>query len=111
MLFGREKTSGKVTQPRPEPAMLEFAETLFPSLLRGLLWALRGLWWFAWDFCVYSIGWWIGWPVWRTLSFGRFPAEGFNGQNDASFFHDVLVTAVGMAVLAGVIWIVAVRVG
>lgn len=46
------------------------------DLLRVLLLAARFLWWLGYGFTVEIVGWSIGWVIWRTLTLGRFPAEG-----------------------------------
>ena len=44
-----------------------------------LLAVLRVLWWLAWDVCVQTVGWSIGWCVLRVLTLGRYPEERLGG--------------------------------
>jgi hypothetical protein len=77
---------------------------LLEWLARPLLWLARGLLWLAWDFFVFGIAWSIGWPIWRALTFGRFPHVDYREYDDAGFFEIVLVSGVGLGVLAGAVW-------
>ena len=71
------------------------------SLLLGFL---RLLWWFAWEFCVETVGWTIGWCVLRALTLGRFPGEGLGEMNHASLSTALFVELVGLGTLALLIW-------
>ena len=66
--------------------------------------ALRALWWLAWDFCVETVGWSIGWLVLRLVTFGQFPREPLGGVEQASTALSLFVEAVGLATLATSIW-------
>lgn len=77
---------------------------LLEWLARPLLWLARGLLWLAWDFFVFGIAWSIGWPIWRALTFGRFPHVDYREYDDAGFFEILLVSGVGLGVLAGAVW-------
>jgi len=78
-------------------------DTLARPVLRGALWVARFLWWLAWDLCVETVGWSIGWPICRVLTFGRFPKASFGRMEDASVPAWAGVEAVGLATLAGII--------
>lgn len=69
-----------------------------------LLGILRALWWLAWDFCVETIGWSIGWLMLRLVTFGRFPDEPLSGVDQASTGVALFVQLVGLGTLAGFIW-------
>lgn len=72
---------------------------------KGLvLGVLRFLWWLAWDVCVQTVGWSIGWCVLRIVTLGRYPKERFGGVDDAEPGKAMLVEIVGLAVLALGIW-------
>ena len=47
-------------------------------LVRPLLAVVRFALWLAWDMCLHTIPWWIGWPICRAVAFGRFPHAGWN---------------------------------
>lgn len=65
-----------------------------------LLAVLRVLWWLAWDFCIQTVGWSIGWCALRGLTLGRYPGERLGGVDEASTGTAILVEAVGLVVLA-----------
>ena len=69
-----------------------------------LLAVLRVLWWLAWDVCVQTVGWSIGWCVLRVLTLGRYPAERLGGV-DAAFVERLtrLVQAAGLPTVAPVL--------
>lgn len=71
---------------------------------RPLLWFVRGLLWLTWDFFVFGIAWSIGWPIWRALTFGRFPHVDFREHDDAGFFEIPLVSGAWLGVLASAAW-------
>mgnify|MGYP006201641485 FL=1 len=72
---------------------------------RGLvLGVLRFLWWLAWDVCVQTVGWSIGWCVLRVLTLGRYPEERLGGVDEASSGTAIVVELVGLVVLAAGIW-------
>ena len=65
---------------------------------------LRVLWWLGWDFLVQTVGWCVGWPIVRAVTLGRFPQERFGDIHQAHWAHELVVEAVGLAVLAAAIW-------
>lgn len=83
--------------------MLDLSDLL--DVPKGLvLGVLRALWWLAWDFCVETVGWSIGWATLRLLSFGRFPQAPLRGVDDASGPLRLFVEVVGLVVLGTAIW-------
>ena len=70
---------------------------------------LRALWWLAWDFGVETIGWSIGWGVFRLASAGRCPRERLGEQDEAAGGTALLVETTGLLVLALAIWLVTSR--
>ena len=78
------------------------------DLPRGaLVVVLRALWWLAWDFCVETVGWSIGWLVLRLASLGQFPREPLHGVDEAGRATAFLVEAVGLLALATAIWVLS----
>jgi hypothetical protein len=72
---------------------------------RGLVvGVLRVLWWLAWEVCIQTVGWSVGWCVLRIVTLGRFPQERFGGVDDAEKGTAILVEIVGLVVLALGIW-------
>lgn len=65
---------------------------------------LRVLWWLAWDFCIQTVGWSIGWCVLRLATLGRYPPDRLGGVDDADTGTAILVEIVGLVVLASGIW-------
>ena len=80
--------------------MLEAAEVI----ARPALWVARALWWLGWDFCVRTVGWSIGWPIWRLATWGSFPETGFRDIDETADWAIILVDLTGLAVLAITIW-------
>jgi len=73
----------------------------FTDLTRSTVVAiLRVLWWLGWDFAFCTIGWSIGWCFFRTITFGRFPAERFGELDEAPWIVVALVETSGLALLA-----------
>ncbi len=72
--------------------------------MRGLLLVLRVLLWLAWDFVVWTIAWSFGWPIWRLLTWGRFPHAGFRDHEASGWIEAVLVCGTGLVVLAMSAW-------
>lgn len=87
--------------------MLDFADELARPIANVVLAIARGLWWLVWEFFVESVGWYIGWPICRVLSVGRFPETGLHDQDQASGWEVVGVQLTGLAALGGVIWLLA----
>ena len=75
-------------------------------IARPLLYVLRGALWLVWEAFVLTVAWWVGWPVWRLLTLGRFPHAGFNGDDEAGTRELVLVCTVGLALIGSVTWCV-----
>jgi len=65
---------------------------------------LRFLWWLAWEFCVQTVGWAVGWPICKVVSLGRFPRERYTELGLAESPVAFVVEAVGLLALAAVIW-------
>lgn len=76
-----------------------------PTDLPGLVLRLaRALWWLGYEFCVRTVGWSIGWPIWRLLTFGHYPDTGFRELDDTDVLHALLIELTGLAALALVIY-------
>ena len=74
------------------------------DLFRPLLWFARALWWLGYEFMVQTVGWSIGWVIWRLVTFGRFPETGIREQDETVLWASILVELTGLAALAGAIW-------
>lgn len=74
------------------------------DLLRPALWLVRGLWWLAWDVVAHTVGWSIGWLLWRVLTLGHFPREGLGELDRSSPWVAALVELTGLAVLLVAMW-------
>jgi len=60
--------------------MEDLIETVVKVIGRGALGVFRFLVFLIWasfEFTYEKIGWWLGWPVVRLATFGRYPSEGF----------------------------------
>jgi len=80
--------------------LLELLKSFFIGILRTM-------WWLAWDFCVQTIGWSIGWFLLRVFTLGRFPEESIGGVDQASSGLSLCVELLGLSVLAVCIWFLA----
>jgi len=76
-------------------------------LARPLLWLARGLLWLAWDFLVYTVAWSIGWPIWRVLTFGRFPHADWRDYDASGFWEAAMVCGAGLLALVAAIWLLS----
>lgn len=78
-------------------------EEMLGLLGRPLLGFARFVLWLAWDMCLHTIPWWIGWPICRAVAFGRFPHAGWNEYEASGFGEALIVCGVGLALLAGAV--------
>lgn len=74
-------------------------------LTRPLLAVARGVMWVVSEFFFHIVLWCIGWPLWRLLSLGRYPETGFGDGEEAGTIETILVSGLGLAVLAGLGWL------
>lgn len=74
-------------------------------LTRPLLAAARLVWWVVSEFFFHIVLWSVGWPIWRLVTLGRFPESGFGDGEEAGTFETVLVSGLGLAVLAALGWL------
>lgn len=74
---------------------------------RPLFLVARFLLWLAWDFLFLTIAWSIGWPIWRLLSFGRFPHVGLREYEESGTGEAFLVCGAGFSVLVAVVWLLS----
>ena len=72
-----------------------------------VLGVMRTLWWLAWDFCIQTVGWSVGWCVLRVLTLGHYPGERLGGVDEAGAGTAILVEVVGLVVLAAGIRVLA----
>lgn len=91
--------------------MEEIAEGLVKSILRFVGLVVRSLIWLIWELCFWELGWYVGWPVCRILSFGYFPKEPINDQNYVNTLMGFIVSLIGLAVLISVAALIAQLVG
>jgi hypothetical protein len=86
--------------------LIDLSDTLdYPK--NAILFVLRVLWWFAWDFCVETIFWSLGWLTLRIVTFGRFPQEKITEVDSVYWPKALLVEAVGALVLGAAIWLLS----
>lgn len=77
------------------------------DLSRPALWIARGLWWLGYEFAIRTVGWSIGWLIWRVLTLGRFPETEWGEIDEAALWASILVEITGLAALAGIIWMLS----
>ena len=83
--------------------MDDIVESIFKSVLRLFGYVARLLVWLILE-GFEEIAWYIGWPICRLLTFGRFPKEFINQHKQATNLTNFLVSVVGFVslVLIGV---------
>ena len=74
------------------------------DLFRPALWLARALWWLGFEFMIRTVGWSIGWLIWRAFTLGRFPETGIRELDDTVLWASIMVEITSLAALAGVIW-------
>ena len=74
------------------------------DLFRPALWLARALWWLGYDFAVQTVGWSIGWLIWRAVTLGRFPDTKIGEVDETAPWAALLVEVTGLLTLAGIIW-------
>lgn len=86
-------------------------DELLEGSFRGLLYVLRGivrlLLFQVWDLCFEVVAWYIGWPVCRVLSLGRFPKAPISAQEQESTLSGILVSIVGLLSLFGALFLIS----
>jgi len=87
--------------------MPDLEDLALAPLLRGLLAVGRALVWLVWEFLFMYVGWFIGWPICRVLSLGRFPGERIGEVETAPLWVALIVELCGLATLAAVIVLIS----
>jgi hypothetical protein len=66
---------------------------------------LRLVWWVIYEILFYTLCYWVGWPVCKVFTLGKYPASGsrtyLGGKNDAGWF----CSFVGLAVIVGLFFL------
>ncbi len=84
--------------------MIDVEDIIFRPVARGALVIARALLWLGWDVFVETIGWSIGWLIWRTLTFGRFPETGLGDIDETPWWVALLVELTGLLALVLLVW-------
>jgi len=79
----------------------ELAEGVFKSLLRMLSVLVRGLIWLAQEILFDVVFWFVGWPICRSLTLGKYPYESIHYREESSTITQFIVSSVGFLVLLG----------
>ena len=96
---------GLLRRPRgdaPETVMEDIVEASFTQLLRGLNLVVRVLLWLVWELFTLTIGWYLGWPLARLATLGRWPRAGITDHRNATEGTQAVVILVGLAALFAV---------
>lgn len=80
---------------------------IFDPISRPVVAAGRFILWLVWEVVVLWVPWYVGWPVWRVLTLGRFPETAAGDQEEASTLETVLVWGLGFLIMCGVAWLLA----
>ncbi|NRB42280.1 MAG: hypothetical protein HRU20_28060 [Pseudomonadales bacterium] len=91
--------------------MEELAEGAFKGILKVISLAIRSLIWLILEFFFEVIGWYVGWPICRVLSFGHYPENEISDHEQASKITVFVVSLVGVIVLIGIATALAILVG
>jgi len=76
----------------------------FDPFSRPVAMAVRFILWLAWEVLVLTVPWYVGWPIWRVVSLGRFPGIAIGDQEQAGTLETVLVWGTGLLVIGAVAW-------
>lgn len=79
--------------------MIDLIEILFKDLLRVLGLIVRAAIWLISELFFETIAWYVGWPICRFLSLGRFPEQAIHDREAASQLAQALVSLVGFIFL------------
>ncbi len=79
--------------------MEELADGSLKAVFRLLSLVVRSLIWLIWELCFEIIAWYVGWPICRVLSLGRYPKEAIGESEDAGMFTSILVSLIGLGFL------------
>lgn len=91
--------------------MENLSEDIFKGVLRLIGAFCRLLFWLVIDCGCYRLPWYLGWPLCRLLSFGRFPAEDISDYSRSSLGTRLLVALVGLLGIALLIALVISQTG
>ncbi len=85
----------------------EWAEWGFRPLLKGLYYLIRLLVWLLWEWLCEHLCWYLGWPLVRLLTLGRYPRVGIHHQDQASQAESLVVIVAGLAWPLLTLWLLA----
>ena len=85
--------------------MHQFRVDFAKPIVKLVIFCLRGLLYLGWDFCVETIGWTIGWWFYRAVTFGKFPTEKWEEQDNVPLILALSVEFTGLGILAGLIYL------
>lgn len=91
--------------------MDELAEGVLKAVFRFAGAVIRSLIWLIYELGFEVLGWYVGWPICRVLSFGKYPQQLVNDREGASVLTTVIVSTVGFAALILLAMLVAKLVG
>ncbi|MGY0561176.1 hypothetical protein ACW7G2_10725 [Luteimonas sp. A277] len=77
---------------------------IFDPLSRPVAAAARFVLWLLWEVLVQRVPWYVGWPLWRVVTLGRFPGAAIDEQDEAPGFEEVVVWVTGFLVILGLSW-------
>lgn len=89
-------------------------EDIIEYLARGLFVCIRlvvVLIWSAIELAYEKVFWWIGWPILRALTLGKFPKEGFMQDDHATPRIHFFVSLAGVTLPIVALYILAVNLG
>ena len=66
-------------------------------IARVLLGIVRFISWLTWEIFCERILWYVGWPVARIFTLGKFPKQTIHDVDSSSTFNHFIVAAIGLA--------------
>lgn len=81
--------------------MEELIEILLKGFIHTMGLLVRFLLFLAWDLLIEIVAWYVGWPICRLFTFGRYPEDKINAFDEASTQSQIIVCIVGFSFLLG----------
>lgn len=87
--------------------MIDLDDIPIRPIISFIVGVFRFIVWLWSEFLFDTLGWWLGWCVCRTITFGQFPREGFNCEDDANTVTRITVELIGIATLCTIAWLLS----
>lgn len=91
--------------------MEELTEGLLKAIMRLLGVVIRALIWLIVECFFEIVAWYVGWPICRVCSLGRYPQQSINDHEQASTLIHFVVSLIGIISLIALATLIAIMVG